>query len=304
MISQAPARTLDPGQDAAKGEPTVTLPNFLVIGAPKAGTTSLHDYLRAHPQVYMAPVKAARFFCYKGQTNRAKYPAATLADYEALFAGVRDETAIGEATAIYLEHPDAAARAHAVIPKARIVAILREPVQRAFSIHQMNLRDRGTNAGKDFLAALRDDPALRRLYHEGLAPWYAHYPREAIKVMLLEDLRRDAAGAIRELFGFLGVDPDFVPELKVSNPGGVPRLQSLHGLMVNRRLRQIARAVLPEGVIGAAKDLRSLNLQKREMTEAERAGAYPWFAEDIRRTETLIARDLSAWRREDALEPA
>ena len=91
----------------------MTLPNFVVIGAPKAGTGSLHDYLRQHPDIYMPKKKDPRFFCVWEGANRLRFPVQTLAEYEALFADVRGETAIGESTALYFWSPVAPARMQA-----------------------------------------------------------------------------------------------------------------------------------------------------------------------------------------------
>ncbi len=273
----------------------MTLPNFLIIGAPKAGTTSLYDYLRAHPEIFMTRIKGTRFFCYKGAAKSFDYPVTTLEEYEAQFAEVRGEKAIGEATALYFEFPDAARRISETLPEAKFIACLREPVQRAFSIYHMNLRDRGTNAGKSFLQALETDPALRKMYYDGLKPFYDRFNRSQMKIILFEDLAGDTAGTVLGLFEFLGVDPNFVPPLKISNPGGAPRLQAVHNLLVNKRLRAFGRHYLPESLVRAAKDLRSTNFKKHAMTPAERAGARRFFDEDIRRTQDLVGIDLSHW---------
>ncbi|MGQ9662575.1 MAG: sulfotransferase domain-containing protein [Kiritimatiellia bacterium] len=106
----------------------MTLPNFLIVGAPKAGTTSLFDYLGQHPEVYTPPVKEPCFFS-------SGLPAFThdLAEYEALFAGQTTQTAIGEASTTYLYDPDAARRIHDLLPEARIIIMLRNPAERAYS---------------------------------------------------------------------------------------------------------------------------------------------------------------------------
>jgi hypothetical protein len=277
----------------------MTLPNFVVIGAPKAGTGSLHDYLRQHPDIYMPKKKDPRFFCVWEGANRLRFPVQTLAEYEALFADARGETAIGESTALYFWSPVAPARMKATIPDARLIVSLREPVQRAFSIYHMNLRTEGHNAGLSFLEALKVDPILQRTYHRGLAAWLAHFDRSRIEVLLFEDLATDALGTVQGLFAWLGVDPRFEPDLKISNPGGVPRSRRFHRLMTNDRLRSFARENLPEALVYKAKDLRSLNLDKTKMrmTDEERAGAYAFYEEDILRTQDLLDMDLSRWLR-------
>ena len=130
----------------------MTLPNFIVIGAAKAGTTALYWYLAEHPAIFMSPVKETNYFAYGlddagqlrfGDPDVHRFPVKSLAAYEALFAGAGDAVAIGEASTMYLECPQAAARIHDLLPATRIICGLREPVDRAYSDYLMYLRNRG-----------------------------------------------------------------------------------------------------------------------------------------------------------------
>lgn len=275
----------------------MTLPNFIVIGAPKAGTGSFHDYFRQHPDIYMPKKKDPRYFCAWDGANPLRFPVQTLADYEALFDDVRGETAIGESTALYLWSKIAPPRMKATIPDTRLIVSLREPVQRAFSIYHMNLRTEGHNEGLSFLEALKADHYLQRTYHTGLSAYLEHFNRDKLKVVLFEDLAKDTMRTVQSVFEFLGVDPSFEPDLKISNPGGVPRSKWFHRLMTNDYLRTFARNTLPEAWVYKAKDLRSLNLDKAKMriTEEERAGAFEFYRDDILRTQDLLDIDLSRW---------
>jgi hypothetical protein len=279
----------------------MTLPNFLVIGAPKAGTGSLHDYLRQHPEIFIPIKKDPRWFCFHGQPNKLRFPVRSLEQYEALFAGVTGETAIGESTALYFWSKVAPQTIKDTIPDTRLIVSLREPVQRAFSIYHMNLRTEGQNEGLSFLQALEVDPILQQTYHTALAPYLERFERSQMKVILFEDLSKDTLRTVQSLFEFLGVDPGFAPDLKISNPGGVPKSKWFHRLMTNDHLRTWSRSYLPQSWVYAAKDLRSLNLDKSkmQMTEAERAGAYDFFRDDILKTQDLIGMDLSRWLRPD-----
>ena len=127
------------------------LPNFLVIGAPRSGTTSLYEYLRAHPDVYMSTVKEPDFFTYPSLDrvnpigtevavrdihDDAQHDAALardLAEYERLYAGHRDERCLGEASAVYLGDPTAAWHLRTYVPDAPFIVVLREPADRAYS---------------------------------------------------------------------------------------------------------------------------------------------------------------------------
>ena len=119
----------------------MTMPTFLIIGAGKSGTTSLYYYLKQHPQVYMSPVKEAHFFDqdegekpdFRGPGRSSPPPITSIEDYRALFRGVTDETAVGEATPSYIYIPGAPGRIRRRIPDAKLIAGLRNPTDRAYS---------------------------------------------------------------------------------------------------------------------------------------------------------------------------
>lgn len=277
----------------------MTLPNFLIIGAPKAGTTSLYDHMREHPQIFMSDPKEARFLAYQGQGgDRKRWPIQSLEEYEALFAPVTTETAIGEATPHYLIYPHVAGRIHELLPEAKLIASLRNPIDRSYSVYQMNRRNQGTNTGVAYAEALRSDHNLRETYADKLERYFALFPKEHIRILLLEDLEGRPEAVMRGLFEFLGVDTDFKPDLsKISNPGGEPRIKLLHDLLANPGLREFGRKILPRGAIERLKDLRSSNLRKQPMSSADRKAALDVFREDILATQALIGRDLSHWLR-------
>src|SRR5260370_35932481 len=144
----------------------VTMPNFLILGAAKSGTDALCNYLGQHPQVFMCPNKEPNFFVAEGQTDipyrgpgdhevleRWDMWVSTLERYQALFADVADERAVGDGTTWYLYHERAPERIHHHVPDAKLIAILRNPVDRAYSAYTMLLRDRRETVG-DFARAL------------------------------------------------------------------------------------------------------------------------------------------------------
>lgn len=278
----------------------MTLPNFLVIGVAKAGTSSLQAYLQQHPEVFVPRMKDPGFFAFNGKTDpQHRYKVKDRAAYEALFADVGGETAVGEVSDTYFDSRLAPANAAAAIPDARIVVSLREPVSRAFSLYHMMMRNRGVNEGMSFLEALERGQGLRQGYHEALSAWFTRFDRDRIHVVLFDDLTKDTLPAVQSLFGFLGVDEGFVPDLKVFNPGGVPKSKWMHRLMSNGRLRAWARDFLPESWVHAAKDLRSSNLDKSKMrlSDEEREIAATYFRDDVLKTQDLIGIDLSRWLR-------
>lgn len=200
------------------GEPAPApgpLPDFLVIGAPKGGTTSLAAYLAAHPQVYMAPQKEVDFFQYRWQRG--------IDWYRTNFAGAQPGQRVGEATPWYLAHPQAPERMAAVVPRARLVALLRNPVDRAYSQYwwQYAYRVESRTFAEAVAEELRDPgaaPAMMPVgylaagvYVEQLRRVVAHFPREALLVRLTEDLARDSAALFAEVCHHVGADPAIVP---------------------------------------------------------------------------------------------
>ena len=149
----------------------VALPNFLIIGAAKAGTTSLYRYLEQHPEVYMSPVKEPKFFAlggerldYRGPGDEARMRGASvtsLEDYRELFRGVSTETAVGEASTLYLYSERAAARIKHHVPDVKLIAVLRNPVDRAYSDFLHLVRD-GIEPLTDFPQALEAEESRIR----------------------------------------------------------------------------------------------------------------------------------------------
>ena len=248
------------------------VPNFLVIGAPRSGTTTLHYSLGQHPEIFVSPEKETNFFLFDGPEQppsgiaEADFAAMrhrsaiTWAAYGALFAGASDaHRAIGEASPAYFVCPEVAARIRARLPEVRLIAILRQPVEQALSLYMVRQGGSAPGAGliEGFTAALAADGARGRrdglalaeygLYHRHLSAFLEHFARDRIKVVLLEDLERDESGFFADLFRFLGVDDAFRPDLsRRYNPTGAARSAALHRLLSGSpRLKGWLRGVLP-----------------------------------------------------------
>ncbi|HET9672378.1 MAG TPA: sulfotransferase [Actinomycetota bacterium] len=292
---------------------TVRLPTFVIIGAAKAGTTALYWYLAEHPQVFMSPMKETNFFAFGldergdplyGDPELHRFPIRSLAEYRALFVDADDALAIGEASPVYLECPDAASRIHEHLPEARIVCILREPVDRAYSDYQMYLRSRGRQlvAERDLTPAAawaQPDSHWMRIgrYHQALRRYYDRFPAERIEVLLFDDLRRDAPATVAAVYRAIGVDPAFVPRFDVPhNVGGVPSNMALERVLTSSTIRRILEPVVPRRAADLARRLRTRNLTKAPPLPPEmRERMSRSFADDVRATSELIGRDLGPW---------
>ena len=311
--SQQAARAAPPLADTADGR----MPDFLVIGAGKAGTTSLFHALSRHPMVFPSPRKEPRFFCFDGPgaapDGLRGFPLGYVRDpaaYRRLFAGARPGQLAAEASTWYLTCPGAAARIRAAAPDARLIAILREPVARAYS-HWLHCRREGAEP-LSFEAALAAEPQRRAEgwaphwhylgqsdYAAGLAAYRAAFPADRLLVLLYDDLVRDLPAALRRVCVFLGIAPSSTPPAAPRlNTGGVPRSVALQRRIERRRWR-----AAPGGEPRSTARLRLLELASRlntrpapPMAEATRLALRDRFAPMVRQLEDMLDRDLSAWR--------
>ena len=309
-------------------------PNFLIIGAAKSGTTAIWHYLRQHPEIYMPQTKHIRFFAFEVENPTFRGPAPkmrgsagvridvpyAIADvhaYHALFEGVTTESAIGEASHSYLYQPQAAERINNYSPDMKLIAILRNPAERAFSHYRQMVRD-GRETIPDFAEALAEEKnrindhwwpdfhyAQLGLYSRQLRRYFDLFERDQIKIYLYEDLNRDPAGVLQDTFRFLGVDDTFVPEATARyNVSGVPRNRALHLFLQKlRRVRPLAERRLPEAqyqrLVRIGSHLHNGNLVKARLSpEAYQQVIDEYFRADIVELQQLIQRDLSAWLRQ------
>jgi hypothetical protein len=303
----------------------MSLPNFLIIGAAKAGTNALYHYLRQHPQVYMSPWKEPKFFAFESEADLgfraangrdAPVNASVIldqAEYEELFDDASDdELARGEASTHYLYVEKSPARIKALIPDARLIAVLRNPVDRAFSSYQHLVRD--DLEPLDFGAALDAEPQriaehyayLYRytdlgFYSEQLDRYEKSFPESQLCVLLYDDLRSDPEGTCRRIFSFLGVDEHFVPDMSGEyNRSGVPKNRVMHRLLnpsapMKRRLWNVTPRFARERLLDAQTEMVNRNLQRQTMPDPERDRLRDVFREEVGRLEARLGRDLSHW---------
>lgn len=183
------------------------LPNLLVIGAMKGGTTSLWEYLRQHPQVHMSPTKEIHYFDDEAHRSHG------VAWYERHFAGATAEhQVVGEATPAYTRFPlyrDVPARAAELLPGARLVYVLRDPIARVRS-HYLHHRSLGFEQ-LPFAQAVVEHSTYVDTSRYAMQIELRHYPREQLLVVTSEQLRAQQGDTMRRVYSFLGVDPSWEP---------------------------------------------------------------------------------------------
>lgn len=300
------------------------VPNFLIIGAAKSGTDALYSYLAQHPQVYMSPNKEPMFFVaegqdeipYRGPGDREAVKewdswVPTLKQYQALFADVSAETAIGEASTWYLYDEGACRRIHQHIPQVKLIAILRNPVDRAYSAFTMLIRD-GRETTRDFSRALAaEDERVRAnweplwhyrrmgFYYAQLKRYYETFDAARIHVVLYDDFDARPGDVMRNLFRFLGVDDQFEPDTSTRrNVSLIPKNPTYHMLIAGQNpLKSAVKSVLPTGFRQRIKaGLIARNLTRpTPLAPGMRHQLVDVFRSDILQLQELIGRDLSQW---------
>jgi hypothetical protein len=275
----------------------MTLPNFIVIGPGKTGTTWLYQCLAEHPQIRLARhTKETVFF--------TDYYDRGMGWYEKFFEGCDGAAAIGEVSNTYFFSPEAPARIARHLPKAKLIAVLRNPVERVVSLYLFRRRN-GLVRGslEDAMAA---DPAMagQNFFDEHLARFLLLFPREQLFVALFDDLKSEPRKLLRDVYAFLGVDPEFVPPsaseqvLAASEPRNAGlfhmlkrfavwlRRNDFHRLLTWAKSNPLVMKTLTKPIARDAKPAVSPE------TRARLAALY---RPHIVRTGTLIGRDLSGW---------
>jgi hypothetical protein len=281
------------------------LPNFFIVGAPKAGTTALYAYLDQHPQVYMSPLKEP---CYFAPEQSQPNPHSSWDGYLTLYRSAREQTAIGEATACYLWSRTAAQSIAARIPHARIIISLRNPVDRAFSQYLERLTIGATRKSfrEEIDASLRSSrdgkfdylwPFLEvGRYHEQILRYFDAFPRAQIHILFYEELVGAPVRVVADMFAFLGVDRGFLPDLtRRYNEPQVPRLLEVIYLLKQSGAWRYLRSLAPRPL---GPRLRSLVFRSRgslRMEPADREFLTDYYREDVCALASLIERDLTSW---------
>lgn len=296
------------------------LPNFLIIGAAKCGTTSLYNYLGQHPEVFLSPLKETNFFVQKGKKIDFKGPKDNLynhltitdiGDYNNQFSDVFDEKAIGEICPSYLYREDAPKNIKEHIPKVKIIAILREPVARAFSawVHL-------TRNGEEYLSfddALLNEP--RRIkanwreiwhyqemskYYEQLKRYYDSFPKENIKVFIYEEFKDNPLKTYSEICSFIDVDTSFIPETGIKhNTGKIPKNAYLHKVyFIIVFFKNILTFLISDNYLSTLKRCynRLFFYEKPKLSDADILKYKRIFEKDIKMLEQLIDIDLSIYK--------
>lgn len=297
-------------------------PNFFIVGAPKSGTTALSRYLSEHEQIFVSDPKELFYFC--SDFTGLPGPRTEL-EYLACFAEVpRSVTAVGEATAMYLYSTEAIRQIRQRFPDARLVVMLRNPIELAASFHAQQLVGRSEDVD-DFERAWRlqsDRKEGRLLPQKVREPKFLQYgevarlgaqvarlldlcPRSAVEILIFDDFSAKPRDCYRRILDFLEVEDDNRDDFPVFNERRTVRHGKLANI-INRPPPSVSRMVatgkrilgLRPGDVGILDGLRRWNSSPAKQVELRpdfRAELAEFFEDDVRLLSSLVDRDLTHW---------
>jgi hypothetical protein len=300
----------------ARTEGGIRLPNFVVVGAAKCGTTSLFHYLKQHSDVFLPVQKELHYFAYDhlsrntggpGGARTLDFACATRQAYEAHYRHAGSQTAIGEVSPSYFYFPQVSERINLELDGPKIVVILRDPIQKAYSQYMHLVRDnRETLPFFEALMAEQDRTAAgwtamwryaeSSLYSQRITKYLEVFGEDRIKILLFEELSKNPAPVLDALFGFLGLAPrDAINTERVYNRSGHPRSRALADFLARPNpVTTAARRWVPDRLRDRIKyAMLNLNTGRKEaIDDRSRAYLQAFFADDVGELERILGRRL------------
>ena len=284
------------------------LPQFVVIGSPKTATTSLARYLDEHPKVHLCPMKEPHFF-----STDAIYERGT--DwYEGLFADAEDGQICGEASTSYTRYPysgDVAGRMHALIPDAKLIYLVREPVARTISAcefwhrRETQFFQRDVPNRLEVVLEMSQMPLRTSEYIVQIEQFMKFYDRSQLLVLLQEDLAADSDAVVRQVFEFIGVDPDVKVDTATRHNTTAGYYDWAKNTKASELLNKIPGAqalkkLVPPSARRTVREFLAGRVSNEDVvepfSEAKKAELREHFAPFNRRLEEFLGRELHQWR--------
>lgn len=309
------------------------LPDFFIVGTVKAGTTSLYNYLDQHPDVYMSPIKEPHFFSteikvenfsesYKKfvRLDLDEYLNGDLSDrsinstfirswddYKKLFKNVKNERVVGESSTSYLFSPVAAQNIYRALPDSRIIIMLRNPVQRAYSHYLMNYKSGSVTGGFDdeLKSDLNRKPRIwgtarlyldHGFYHDQVKRYFDVFGKEKVHIIIYDDFLKNPGNEVKKVYEFLELNSDYLADTTIiHNKAKVPSNSLARKILNQRFLMEKLSKLVPKPIRQAI--LKRLYTDKKlpEFEPVTRLYLQEAYREDIEKTSQLIGRDLTFW---------
>ncbi len=277
-------------------------PDFFIAGAARSGTTSMFTYLKQHPEIFVSVLKEPHYF--GSDLTRQPHTVRDRELYLSFFADAAPGQKTGEGSVWYLLSKQAAAEIKAQCPDARIILMLRNPVDMVTSLHSLYLRT-GNEELEDVeeaVAAQKDRRRGRRIpesayfpegliyteaatYHDKVRRFLDAFGTAAVKIVIFDDFVADTPAVYRDVASFLGVDPDFEPNLDI---------RAAYAAMRGDVLKQMRK--LPPELRRVMRGGGKRHLGKKQPMRGEfRSRLKRYFAGDVEKLGALIGRDLGHW---------
>ncbi len=297
----------------------MSLPNFLIVGAARSGTTALQGFLGQHPDVFMSHQKELYFlasdtppdFQGPGDDIVNEIWIKTWDEYRSVFTEARNEKAVGEATPYYLCARQAPRLIKQYLPDARLIMVLRNPVSRAFSSY-MFMRQYGWEQERNFSSALAKEQQRKQsnwqyiwryrelgLYSGQVQRFFDSFQKKQIWIGIFDDFTKDPLSFVQNIFRFLDVDDGFEPSFgEKRNASGSSRFPALHrSLQRDTFLKTLARQLIPGRYQAGVRDfVLNRNLKPMDIPSEAAEELRTFYRPDIEKLEHIIERDLSAWK--------
>ena len=274
-------------------------PNFFIVGAPRAGTTSLYEFLKNTPGIYMPKKKEPGHFC---NVNKKSNPFSKKEKYLDLFSKVKNETAIGEASTAYLWDPESPKLIHQVVPKAKIIIMLRDPINRAFSHYLMRI---GSGEMRPFskviqaaLIAPVEDYYTHIItngsfYSEQVKRYQNIFGKDNVKIIMFEEFVANTKKIVKEVLEFLEINEE-PPEIDnlIHNEFTIPRGKMVKSLLQTDTAKKISH-LLPkyysEPIVKMGLSKKSV---KPKILPEDVLLLKNVFKEDVKKLESVLGRKL------------
>lgn len=292
-------------------------PDFFIVGAPKCGTTAMNDYLRQHPEIFIPDAKELHFFGLDLNFRRRRL---TLEQYLSYFSGVQNEKRIGESSVWYLYSKVAATEIKEFCPSARIIIMLRNPVDMLYSLHSQHLFN-GREDIEDFGEAMEAEVdrkngiripkgkfLIEGLFYREVAKYTTQVQRylnifgkEKVHIIIFDDFKNNTDGIYKETLRFLGVDENFQPNFRVINSNKRIRSKVLRELIQNppQIVRGLVKILIPHQVRHKIREsiirLNIRNENRYPMDPKLRRALQAEFVQETKQLSILLGRDLTCW---------
>jgi len=315
-----------------KGDSPMTGPNFFLVGAAKAGTTSLYHYLSSHPQVFLSLIKEPNYFAKDIDSNRLRpefrrdldaalkrfrksgsniqLHIAHIVDWEeylGLFQKSGGCQAIGECSVSYLPSTVAAENIYSYNSNARIIIMLRNPIWRAFSQYRMD-KKLGTIAC-DFDSAIRHDLDVKSpmwgsnrnyiwngMYAEQVERYLKRFSRKNVCIIIFKDFKSDRDKELKRVFSFLGVNEKFPVEMDQQfNQAGKPRIPQFNQFLQQNGLKYIFKRIIPHSVFEHLKRFYYTEAEPATLTRKQAEFLCDIYRDNVQRLSGFLDRDLTHW---------